>query len=242
MKIFKIFGLGACLFSSSVMAQVTVEAETASLLNGTIKVNGTVLDGIKAIVPGGVGTYDAKATWAEYQNVSIPTAGDYSLITKTSGFSATATIEVFVNNTSKGTITVPSAGGWGTYLDSNPLAITLPAGNITIKLGFGSSTSATGFLMNIDKFTISPATVTSLKEMTSNDIKVLVNKQQNSIRIESEKYQNAVVALYDITGASIQSVKMYNGYIEISTSKLNKGIYMIQINANGEKFTQKVAL
>ena len=244
MKIFKFFGLAACVFSSSVMAQIVVEAESASLLNGTIQIDATTtaLGSIKALVPGGAGTYDATATWAEFSNISIPAAGDYNFITTTSGYSGTATVEVFVNGTSKGIINVPSTGGWGTYLDSSPLLVTLPAGTITVKLGFGSSTSATGFLMNIDKFTIATPSASGLNNMTSNDIKVMLNNQQNSLRIESEKYQNAIVALYDITGASIQSVKMNNGYTEISTSNLNKGIYMIQINANGEKYTKKIVL
>ncbi len=244
MKTLKIFGLGVCLLSGSVMAQVVVEAETATTLNGTIKVNpaGTGLDGIKAVVPGGDGTYDATATWAEYENISIPAAGDYNFITNTSGFQATSTVEIFVNGTSKGIITVPSTGGWGTYMDSDPLLVTLPAGTITVKLGFGSTSSNTGFLMNIDKFTIATPTITGLNKLTSNDFKVRQNKQQNSLTIESEKYQSAVVYLYDITGASIKSATMYNGVSEISTSNLNKGIYMVQINANGEKFTQKIVL
>jgi hypothetical protein len=243
MKTLKIFGLGLCLLSGSVMAQIVVEAETANTLNGTIKVHpaGTGLDGIKAIVPGGDGTYDATATWAEYENISIPTAGDYHFITNTSGFQATSTIEVFVNGTSKGIITVPGTGGWGTYMDSSPLLVTLPAGTIKVKLGFGSTSENTGFLMNIDKFTITTPT-TGLNTISSSDVKVLVNKQQNSLTIESEKYQSAVVSIYDITGASIKSANMYNGYTELSTSNFSKGIYMVQIIANGEKFTQKIVL
>ncbi len=243
MKTLNIFGLGVCLLSGSVMAQVVVEAETATTLNGTIQVDasGVGLGSIKAIVPGGDGTYDATATWAEYENISIPAAGDYNFITTTSGYSATATVEIFVNGTSKGIITVPSTGGWGTYIDSAPLLVTLPAGTIKVKLGFGASDNAVGWLMNIDKFTIATPS-TGLKNLTSNDFKVMLNKQQNSLTIESEKYQSAVMSLYDITGASIKSATMYNGVSEISTSNLNKGIYMIQINANGEKFTQKIVL
>ena len=243
MKKLKIFGLGVCLLSGSVMAQIVVEAETASLLNGQIQIDGSGvgLGSIKAIVPGGDGTYDATATWAEFSNISIPAAGDYNFIVKTSGFKSTATVEIFVNGTSKGKITVSSTGAWGTYVDSSPLLVTLPAGTITVKLGFGDSEGANGYLMNIDKFTITTPS-TGLNKLTSNDFKVMLNQQQNSLRIESEKFQSAIVSLYNITGASIQSVTMYNGYADISTSKLNKGIYMIQINANGEKFTQKITL
>lgn len=242
MKTLKILGLGACLLSSSVMAQIVVEAETAALLNGNIQIDGTTtaLGSIKAIDPAVPVVYNATATWAEFTDITIPTAGDYHFITKTATFRDAATIEVFVNGTSKGVIAVPFTGGWQNYVDSSPLLVTLPAGTIKVKLGFGATNSVVDFLMNIDKFTITKAT--GLKKITIDDIKILVNKQLKSLKIESEKYPNAEVKLIDITGVSIQTVTMSNGCADINISNLNKGIYIIQLTVDGQYYTQTIAL
>lgn len=98
--------------------------------------------------------------------------------------------------------------------------------------------SATGEFA--DRFEIVYKTTLAVGDTPSKKISVFKDQSDFVIRTPN-KVQS--VDLYDMSGRMIQSINAKNASgadIRISHTQLNKGVYIIRVNQNGEIFTQKV--
>lgn len=91
-----------------------------------------------------------------------------------------------------------------------------------------------------DRFEITYKTTLAVSENATKNISIFKDQSDFVIRTKNP-VQN--VEVYDMSGRMIQSSNIRNNAgtdIRIDHSKMNKGVYVIRVNQNGQIFTQKV--
>jgi len=73
------------------------------------------------------------------------------------------------------------------------------------------------------------------------NFKLFPNPASNFIIIESNEAEVSSISIYDITGKNVQVIKEIKNKT-IDVSGLNKGVYFIKINVNGNYITKKVII
>jgi len=82
--------------------------------------------------------------------------------------------------------------------------------------------------------------VLSVNEFSTSNFKVYPNPSSDQIFIESNNLDISSVAIFDILG---KEVYFHNGAVDkINVSSLSKGVYILNLNADGEKYTKKLII
>ncbi len=83
--------------------------------------------------------------------------------------------------------------------------------------------------------------ISSIKEVVSiGGFKLYPNPTQNEVTIELDNNQPATIAVYSMVGKLMYSVKTEDALQRIATDAWPEGLYVIQIEQNGERFVQKL--
>ncbi len=82
----------------------------------------------------------------------------------------------------------------------------------------------------------------SLKEIAGPKISVYPNPVSNTVFIERENNAPAKVTITNITGAVVRYIATDDKLIEIETSNLNTGTYIISVEVDGAKTTSKIVV
>lgn len=109
--------------------------------------------------PGFSGTgfmdYGGNGTWLEWNNVSVASTGNYTLVFRfANGSTSNRQCQLLVNGVSKGNIAFNGSGGWSTWITVSSTSISLNAGNNTVRLVANTSNGGP----NLDKFDITVGT------------------------------------------------------------------------------------
>lgn len=72
------------------------------------------------------------------------------------------------------------------------------------------------------------------------DFDIFPNPTKDYIQILADKYENAIIELYDMTGGLITKQKMNERLTQIDISKVSSGIYILKINYDNKTFTSKI--
>lgn len=235
-------------FYSTAMAQeVIVEAESATTLNGTIKVNNaeTALDGIKAVDPDDTSDpviYNGTITWAEYENVEFTAAGDYTISALTTGFAA-ANLTVAINGTDATTIALTGTGGWQSWTwFASTAPVNIPAGNHTIRITFSRPDEGTGFVCNFDQIKFAVGGATSIKEVSNTNVSVFPNPTSTYVSIDLGGEQTATISAYSLTGEKVFAERVISAQEELNVSSFKSGIYLLKIETTSGVTTQKLII
>ncbi len=171
--------------------------------------------------------------WMAY-NVTIPTAGTYSVIYRVASPNAGKTLRLEKDNgaTLLGTVNIPNTGGWQTWANVSHI-VTLPAGTYSI----GLATATGGF--NINYFTI-----TSNLSARSASQEVIVSDVESYVASP-----NPVVNILTIKGAkggllgiiNTQGVQLSKGFMETDekdVSHLPTGVYHAVLIKNNRRIVK----
>jgi len=186
-----------------------------------------------------VGWIDAN-DWMDYQ-VNIPNSGTYNVVYRLASPEGGGQLQFIVNNSTLSTITINKTGGWQNWT-SQSTSVTLPAGNITIRLKAISG----GF--NINWFEINHSLTKNREALAidethnSKELKLYPNPVKNTLFVEGFS-GTATVNIYDLSGQKILSQQLSNTHSAINLQKLKKGIYLLDIITDkGRQVTKIVKL
>ncbi len=62
------------------------------------------------------------------------------------------------------------------------------------------------------------------------------------VNIYIDKFENAVINVYDIQGKVVKTINVNNSNTLINTSEWNKGLYFVQISNNAGLSTHKLVV
>ncbi|MCG8698133.1 MAG: carbohydrate-binding protein [Bacteroidales bacterium] len=170
--------------------------------------------------------------WSAYK-VNVPESKDYKINFRVACESNPGTIELLVDNVSKGSVEVPVTGAfqnWQTVSET----FSLEKGTHEIKLLYKGGG---GFLFNVNWF--QSASGSSISNQTNSNVlpKVYPNPFHNKVVIETNASN---VQLFNIVGTLIHTevTTTTNGY-NLNTENLNNGIYLLRINNATYKLLKK---
>jgi len=224
---------GTAQTSSNLFSQ-KIEAENYIAMSGIGIENTTDVGGGQ-----NVGWIDAN-DWMDYQ-VNIPISGTYNVVYRLASPEGGGQLQFIVNNSTLSTITINKTGGWQNWT-SQSTSVTLPAGNITIRLKAISG----GF--NINWFEINNSLTQNREALAidethnSKELKLYPNPVKNTLFVEGFS-GTATVNIYDLSGQKILSQQLSNTPSAINLQKLKKGIYLLDIITDkGRQVTKIVKL
>jgi hypothetical protein len=137
--------------TSSSGTTVKIEAESYSSMFGVQKETTTDTGGGQDV------GYIDSGDWMEYSGVNVPAAGDYSVQYRVASQTAKGVIQFNFDGSSKGTLTLPTTGGWQTWATTSTTVSGLTAGTHTIRLAANTG----GFNLNWFSITGSSSSSTS---------------------------------------------------------------------------------
>jgi len=76
----------------------------------------------------------------------------------------------------------------------------------------------------------------------NNIIDVYPNPTSDMVNIYIDKFENAVINVYDIQGKVVKTINVNNSNTLINTSEWNKGLYFVQISNNAGLSTHKLVV
>jgi len=224
---------GTAQTSSNLFSQ-KIEAENYIAMSGIGVENTTDVGGGQ-----NVGWIDAN-DWMDYQ-VNIPNSGTYNVVYRLASPEGGGQLQFIVNNSTLSTITINKTGGWQNWT-SQSTSVTLPAGNIIIRLKAISG----GF--NINWFEINNSLTQNREALAidethnSKELKLYPNPVKNTLFVEGFS-GTATVNIYDLSGQKILSQQLSNTPSAINLQKLKKGIYLLDIITDkGRQVTKIVKL
>lgn len=193
----------------------------------------------------------APGEWLEY-NVSVPTAGDYSIDIRVASQSASGTFHLEFNGTDKtGDITVPVTGGWQTWTTVSATA-TLPAGVQTMRF----APTADGFNVNYFEFTLVATAVLSDEPPERGALHPCYPNPFNPVTTISYDLQERVpvtLVIYDVTGRRVKTMieaeavdagrhdLVWDGRDD-SGRVVAAGVYFYRLEAGGYSKTRKMVM
>jgi hypothetical protein len=76
-----------------------------------------------------------------------------------------------------------------------------------------------------------------------NTINVYPNPATNKFSLEGEGLENAMVEVYDVVGAKVDSRRVLNEqFIDFNTENWNAGVYLVVVTQGNNKATKKVVV
>jgi len=79
----------------------------------------------------------------------------------------------------------------------------------------------------------------NVSDVNTKSVQVYPNPVTNTLNIQSEE-NISKAELFDLNGRMIQSVKNNSNTIQLNTSHLNSGVYLLKTTVNGKTLTQKI--
>ena len=224
------------VISSSTSA--TYEAENATVINGVIDTHYAGYTGTGYVDP-------ANATGSGVQwTIVTSTAGSFGLVFRfANGAPSTRSGDIYVNGTKViAGLVLPVTGSWSTYTVTATQTVSLISGTNTIK--FIAVTS--GGLPDLDNLVVTgPGTLKSQEAEISTAVASKLEISPNptmgltKITFTLKTDSKAEIRLYDMTGKFVKQIA--NGsfvsganVISFDASGLSKGLYIIQLIADGQ--------
>ncbi len=90
----------------------------------------------------------------------------------------------------------------------------------------------------IDDITITESTATGLDEKTANMLSVYPNPANGFVNIET--VEGSVISIYSLSGKMIKSINNAAAFTTISTSEMDKGIYLVTVKSNDTTVVEKL--
>ena len=216
-------GMNYSEFSDSVVVSTATCNDITSRIEAELFTNQSGIQTEKTNDAGGgdnIGFINAN-DWSSYR-VYVPESNNYVVSFRVASESSGGNIELFSDDVSKGSVTVPVTGGWQNWVTVSE-TFALEEGAQDIKLLY---TGGGGFLFNVNWF--QAALPNSTNNITANNYtKIYPNPFNDILNIES---QSANVQLFDIAGRAIdiEIQKKENGF-QMNTSALETGLYMVKL-------------
>jgi hypothetical protein len=222
---FEVYGSG----SSGSTIPGTIQAEGYSAMSG-IQTEATTDAG------GGlnVGWIDAN-DWMDY-NVTVGTAGTYSVQFRVAGWTATGQLQLRKGATVLATINVPNTGGgqvWSTVTANN---IALTAGAQTLRVHVVNG----GFNFNWMNFTQTGARVSTsnVEDPTSNNVLIgYPNPVEDLLFVEGVE-DGSPVGIMDLSGKLILKTEVQQRAVDMRT--VQRGVYLVQVQSRYRLLRLKV--
>ena len=92
-----------------------------------------------------------------------------------------------------------------------------------------------------DNISLKAAPTASVSNLSASDFAIYPNPANDVVTIESNNLDISGVTIYNFLGASVYSNASFNGG-QINVSSLNKGVYILKIEATGGILTKKLVI
>jgi hypothetical protein len=171
--------------------------------------------------------------------LNVVDAGIYNLSFRVASPAITGKFDIMVNNVIvKTDETFPATGGWQTYADKIVSGVTLPKGEVYLKIKFKSND------MNFNYIDVSVASLGVHDPEAENDFFSLYPnpiKTQGTLHIKSFATEPLSLKIIDMKGAVCFSSDAYftNEDIKIG-DKLVAGVYLVKVSYGSVKKTMKI--
>jgi endoglucanase len=164
--------------------------------------------------------------------VYVAEAGSYTFNVRVATIRATNELVIRTgdgtNFTDAGTLVITATGGWQTW-KTLPITVNLPEGRYTLRLFIKSGE------FNINWFQVSKATNVSVDPVVASGLNIYPNPASDYVTIErSESGTSPLdIFIYNTIGQAVKHVSSTTeDKIQIDTSDLEKGLYIISIKNN----------
>ena len=211
-----------------------IEAENYATMSGVAKETTADTGGGQNI-----GYIDAN-DWMDYP-VTVSSAGSYAVTFRVAGWAANAQLQLKNGATVLATVSVPVSGGGQNWVTTTATNVTLPAGNITLRVAVVNG----GFNFNWMNFTSAGARMAAPEEeaVVRTQLKTTFypNPSNNTVSIEGVSAYPARVTIHNENG--VVFTKTYNDSkqpIQVDLANLKNGIYYITIKNKNSSTTEKI--
>ena len=165
------------------------EAEVFTDISGSVRIENT---------PGGGQNlgFILNSNYTDYQ-IDVANSGTYDFTAFASSNTNGGTIEIYANNSLKGSLQIPGNGNWHSY-QSYTSSIALSGGNQTLRLVY----KGTGYLFNIDRIEITKPVVveTTMTLSPIHDAYLDNSRRFNNTMVRLEKGRRTGYLMFDMTG------------------------------------------
>ncbi|MBF99742.1 MAG: hypothetical protein CMI36_12185 [Owenweeksia sp.] len=212
---------GSATTSAGVILPAFIEAEDYTAMSG-VQLEATADAG------GGdnVGWIDT-GDWMEYE-VNSPGSTTYDIDLRVAALYAGGEIEIFTDNTSLGTVTVPSTGGWQVWTTVST-TVSLPAGAQTLRV----EAETGGFNVNwIDVQLASGSLINQSgpgaeKQGDRISIAIFPNPADEEINIFTD--ESGMFTIRDLQGRLVKQGAVKEGLNRVDIKNLAMGVYLIRL-------------
>jgi hypothetical protein len=172
----------------------------------------------------------------------INLAGTNYLTFAFGAFGGYPTLDVLVSNGSDNTAdftSLKTCQGFSGYLLTQVIDLSAHTGNV--RLAFHNNNLANAIATIVDNIKVRGGATTGLNNVNGNsEISIYPNPATSNFTINNAR--NANVKVVDMMGRVVLSQKVANNSEMISTSNLNQGVYVVEINNNGKVSNQKLVI
>jgi beta-glucanase (GH16 family) len=210
-----------------------IEAENYSTMSGVAKENTTDSGGGQ-----NVGWIDAN-DWMDYP-VTVQAAGTYTVTFRLAGWNTAAQLQLKNGSAVLATITVPNSGGGQNWATTAPVNVTLPAGNITLRVAVVTG----GFNFNWMNFVNPGARLAAPEEAPASaalETTVYPNPSGNIITASGVTSYPVTIIVANESGVLItKTFTDSQRPVQIDISDLKIGTYYITIQNKDSSKTTRV--
>ena len=138
-----------------------------------------------------------------------------------------------------GTFVLPSSGGWTSWLTTDAVDISFEQGTNTIRTVYSSS--ATGYLFNVNWLSIDYKTPSAISINNSNEIiKVYPNPVKNTLNITLPPNGIKNISIYNLTGQVVYSKQTQQTNHQVDVSEFNTGLYLLHVKEGSHTYSSKI--
>jgi len=178
--------------------------------------------------------YGGNATWLEWNNVNVTTAGNYTLAFRyANGTSTNRQCQLIVNGVSQGNIAFNNTGGWATWQNVSSGSVSLNAGNNTIRLTANTSNGGP----NLDKMDIAAFAAVKLAEISNDmpdisatNVRLYPNPVTDQLHVNIIYEGSYQITIMNYLGQSVHSEITSNLSFDIDMSGLRSGLYYVKVS------------
>lgn len=212
-----------------------IEAESYAYMSGIQTETTTDVGGGR-----NVGWIDA-GDWMAYDNITIPTAGSYTITYRIASLNGGGQLQLETNagqTVLDPAFSIPSTGGWQNW-QNVVRTVTLPGGTYSI----GLKAVAGGFNLNWFQISSSGTKSAKVEELSASGLSSILlypNPFTDRVNVLKTDAGAGILNIYDLSGKMILTKQIGQGSTEINVSALKNGIYIVRYLNGNAVFTSKI--